>query len=91
MDIENGLFFWIGGMLLALALCVRGWDKGFAYRYAPPIYGTGAGIILAAWWRKPTSTFIDVVETVLVFAITGWGFWFAVWLERRDWKGEKNK
>lgn len=86
---EHGIFLWVVGMLLALVLCVRGWDKGGAYRYAPPIYGICAGIILAVWWRKPTSTLGDVVETILAFAITGWGFWFAVWLEKRNWKSGK--
>lgn len=81
---SQGVFFWLGGMLLALILCVRGWDKGPIYRYAPPIYGVCAGIILALWWASPATTFMDLLETTIAFAITGWGFWFAVWIEKRD-------
>jgi hypothetical protein len=79
----GGLMILLGGMLAALFFCVRRWDKGPIYKYLPPAYGLVAGIVLALWWRTPSTPVVSSLETAAAFAAAGWVFWFAVWAEKR--------
>lgn len=78
-----GLIALLAGMLLALFFCVRRWNQGAFFRYLPPIYGLIVGIMLAIFQRTSATPVVSMLETVAAYAGAGWGFWLAVWIEKR--------
>lgn len=82
--IQPGVIVLMAGMFVALIFCARQWDKGTAFRYAPPIYGLIAGVFLALLWRTPTTTIQETLEVIAGFCAAGWVFWFAIWVEKRN-------
>lgn len=81
---QPGLIFTLIGMFVSLFLCVRQWDKSWAFRYLPPIYGLIAGTILAIVWHTPATTVLTSLEVIAAFCAAGWIFWVAIWVEKRD-------
>jgi hypothetical protein len=80
---RTGLIVLLVGMAVALFFCVRRWDKGPLYRFLPPAYGLFAGVVLAIFWKTPSTTLTSTLETVAAFTVAGWVFWFSVWVEKR--------